>query len=328
LELKGKKILIVRLSSLGDVLLATPLVRTLVHKYKANVDFVVRDEYKDILKLNPNIKKLYLFTRNREEVRILGEQIRKENFDIIIDLQNNLRTLSLLKGVKGKVYRFRKRSFQKLLLVKFKKNKLTELPQIPVRYASTLPDLRLDKDGCEIFTDNNPSSLFQEGKKYIGIAPGSKHFTKMWPEEYFIQLASMLASDGYSIAIFGGLDDREICNKISLAVPFSLDLSNNNEILQTSADMKKCEAIVCNDSGLMHTAGASGVHVLAIFGSTVKEFGFTPYRTKNLIFENNSLNCRPCTHIGRDKCPLKHFKCMNDLIPAKAYKILKALINS
>ena len=85
--------------------------------------------------------------------------------------------------------------------------------------------------------------------------------------------------------------------------PTAINLCNEDNILQTVTDMKKCRAIVCNDSGLMHAACAAGVPVVSFFGSTVKEFGFTPYNNKNLILENNSLSCRPCSHIGREKCP-------------------------
>ena len=92
--------------------------------------------------------------------------------------------------------------------------------------------------------------------------------------------------------------------------------------------MKECKAIVCNDSGLMHTACAMKVPVLALFGSTIREFGFTPYNNKNLILENKTLSCRPCTHIGRENCPKNHFKCMLELSPGDAYNKLIELINS
>jgi heptosyltransferase-2 len=92
--------------------------------------------------------------------------------------------------------------------------------------------------------------------------------------------------------------------------------------------MKKCRAIVCNDSGLMHTACAMKVPVLSFFGSTVKEFGFTPYRCRNLILENNSLTCRPCSHTGRARCPKGHFKCMLELTPEKAFEALMTLVEN
>lgn len=326
MRLDNKKILIVRLSSLGDVLLSTPLIRTLKKKYRSEVYFVVREEYQDLLKLNPNLKKLYIYSRDENANKALMEELRNQKFDLAIDLQNNLRSRVLISGLKAKVYHFHKSSWKKILLVRLKINRMKNLPQIPVRYASAIPDVHLDKEGLELFT--NKQTSLEKDRKYIGITPGSRHFTKRWPDTYFIELAAMLSKEGYTIVLFGGRDDRELCEKISSQLPGSINLSNNNDILQTYADMHQCEAVICNDSGLMHTAGAAGVPLLAIFGSTVKEFGFSPYRTKNLILENKSLSCRPCTHIGRKECPLKHFKCMLDLTPSEAYKMLKALLNS
>jgi heptosyltransferase-2 len=77
----------------------------------------------------------------------------------------------------------------------------------------------------------------------------------------------------------------------------------------------------------MHTATAVGIPVIAFYGSTVKEFGFTPYKAKNLILENNYLSCRPCTHIGRSSCPKKHFKCMKDVSPQLAIEKLKLFLS-
>jgi len=129
-----------------------------------------------------------------------------------------------------------------------------------------------------------------------------------------------------------------ICEEISKSIFNSVNLCNNNNLLLTAVNMKECNAIVCNDSGLMHTACAMKVPVLTFFGSTVREFGFTPYNSKNFkpaayqplaeILENKTLSCRPCTHIGRENCPKKHFKCMLELSPGDAYNKLIELINS
>ena len=105
-------------------------------------------------------------------------------------------------------------------------------------------------------------------------------------------------------------------SEIHAKIAGAVNLQNDNDLYQISADMKKCKLIVTNDSGLMHTASASGVPLISIFGSSVQEFGFAPYKIKNLILENNSLSCRPCSHIGRSECPQNHFKCMIDITPS------------
>ncbi|MFN3695374.1 MAG: glycosyltransferase family 9 protein, partial [Ignavibacterium sp.] len=111
-------------------------------------------------------------------------------------------------------------------------------------------------------------------------------------------------------------------------IPEVINLCNEDDILQTAADMKVCAAVICNDSGLMHAASAVGTSVLTIFGSSVKEFGFVPYNCKSLILENNSLSCRPCSHIGRESCPEKHFLCMKEIKPELVYnELIKFLKN-
>lgn len=321
-----KKILIIRLSSLGDVLLTTPLLRSLKKAYpKTEIHFLVREEYKDALINNPNISNLLIL---KQDVLQVKSTLYQNEYDFVIDLQNNLRSRRLTSGLPCPKARFKKHALQKFLLVKFKINKLKNAPPIPVRYASSLEKFNLDDEGLDVFTNNKPSFKISSLTNVIGMCPGSRHFTKMWPKEYFIELGKRLTEKGYRVALFGGTGDKTICHQISSSVNGSIDLSNDNDILQIAADMKKCSAIVCNDSGLMHLACAVKVPVAVIFGSTVKEFGFTPYRCKNLILENNSLSCRPCSHIGRNKCPKNHFRCMKEITPEMVLSSLTEFLNS
>ncbi|HKJ81091.1 MAG TPA: glycosyltransferase family 9 protein [Ignavibacteriaceae bacterium] len=319
-------ILIIRLSSLGDILLTTPFIRSLKKQYPSvNIDFLLRQQYEDTLKYSPHLRKLYVLKENYEEVAVT---ISQNKYDLIIDLQNNLRSHKLSAKSKAKKLRFRKHDIEKYLLVKFKINRMKYLPQIPVRYSKTLKDFQLDDNGLEIFLPKNIKSKLKKDGNYIALAPGSRHFTKMWPEYYYIYLCKMLLVNDFNVVLMGGKSDMEICNEISKLLPKTINLCNDDDILQTVADMKKCRAVVCNDSGMMHTACAAGVPVLTFFGSTVKEFGFTPYNNKNLILENNSLSCRPCSHIGRSECPKLHFDCMKEITPQTAFRNINQLINS
>lgn len=320
------KILILRLSSLGDILLSTPLVRSIKKRYPSiRMDFLLREEFKDALRLNPHIDNLIFFTNNKTDE--IKKKIRQEKYPVIIDLQNNLRSAGLLEKCVSEKIRFRKRDISKFLLVKFKINLLKSALPIAERYASGINGFALDGDAPELFTDKTASQVFKPDYRYIGIAPGAKHFTKRWPSDYYIELGRKLVSDGFRIVFFGGKDDKDVCERISGSVTGSVNLANENDLLQISADMKKCLAVVCNDSGLMHTASASGVPVTAIFGSTVKEFGFAPYKTSYRIAENSGLPCRPCSHIGRKSCPKEHFKCMNEVTPVMVYENIIALLS-
>jgi lipopolysaccharide heptosyltransferase II len=317
-----QKILIVRLSSLGDILLTTPLIRSLKKQNpKLEIHFLLREEYQDVLINNPYLAKLIAIKRLNSSSKT-KDILSQNKYDFVIDLQNNLRSRLLTNGLKCSKVRFKKLSLQKFLLVKFKINNLKKASPIPERYASVVDNFKLDEEGLDIYTDKKPSEIITGLTNMIGFCPGSRHYTKMWPKEYYIELGKKLVDNGFNIVLFGGKDDKEICKEISSGLSKCIKLFNDNDILQTTADMKMCRTIVCNDSGLMHTACAVKIPVIAIFGSTVKEFGFTPYRSKNLILENKSLTCRPCSHIGKSTCPKDHFMCMKDITPQLVYNSL------
>lgn len=322
-----KKILVIRFSSLGDVLLTTPVLRALKVLYPdSKIDFIVRKEFADALRNNPNINNLYEFSRSENE-KSFRQNLINENYDLVIDLQNNLRSKKISSLICKKKYSFKKPTLKKILLVKLKINLLGNLKSIPQMYAESLPDLILDDYGLDLFLPENvESKIKKEQKKIIGFCPGAKHFTKRWPQSYFVELGNKLFSGGYQVVIFGGKDDTNICNTIARNVTGAINLCSTNNLYQTAVNMKQCDLIVCNDSGLMHVASALGIPVITIFGSSVKEFGFTPYKNKSIILENNNLNCRPCSHIGRKSCPKHHFKCMMDLSPSMVFNNLKNLL--
>lgn len=304
---QAKKILIIRLSSLGDVLLTTPVVRSIKKKHPdLLINFLIKENFQDAVKLNPNLDKIIIY----EDSEVFLDQLKLNDYDMIIDLQNNLRSKKIVKKLELPTYKFVKPNLEKFLLVHFKINLLKDAKPIPVRYADTIPELKLDDYGPELFIPESSQSDLDNQHNNIGFCPGAVHFTKRWPLEYFAELGNKLSNEKYQIVILGGESDRSICSDLQKLIPNSIDLSNNNDLFQTAAHMKNCKLIICNDSGLMHTATSLNIPVISIFGSTVKEFGFAPYKSENLIIEDSTLSCRPCSHIGRKKCPKKHFNCM------------------
>jgi heptosyltransferase-2 len=327
--LKLNRILIIRLSSLGDILLTTPLIRAIKTQFpKIKIDFLTRTEYQDTIKLNPYLEKIHLYQREENSNQLLILELQKNKYDLVLDLQNNLRSKRVVSSLKIPVQKFGKRNLSKFLLVNFKINTLKEAPQIPIRYSYTIKNLRLDEQGLDLITDKSPSSAIIEKDKLIGFCPGARHFTKRWPEEYFIELGNKLSQNGFTVVLFGGRIDKDNCSQLANNIPASINLSNDDDLLQTVADMKFCRTVVCNDSGLMHTASAVGTKVIAILGSTVKEFGFAPYNCSNLILENNSLTCRPCSHIGKSDCPKKHFECMKSIKPEFVFEKITEILNT
>ncbi|MFA7288977.1 MAG: glycosyltransferase family 9 protein [Melioribacteraceae bacterium] len=310
-----KKILIIRFSALGDILLTTPIIRSIKNKYPdSEIDFLMKKEYSDALKFNPCINNL-LF---------LDSYDTKTNFDIIIDLQNNLLSSKIVSKKKSgngttKVYSFRKPQLKKFMLVNFKINLYKEILQIPEMYSASIPDLSLDEKGLDLYLGDFGYMDLQKGN-YIGLCPGSRHFTKRYPINYFAELGNLFSAKGFNIILFGGESDKMICRELENKIPGSLNLCNDNDLLLTGRYINECKFVITNDSGLMHVASAMQKPVVALFGSSVKEFGFAPYKNKNLLLENNSLSCRPCSHYGREECPKKHFNCMMKLMPSLVYK--------
>lgn len=313
---KHQNILVIRLSSLGDVILTTPLIRSIKNTYPGiKLDFIVREEYKDAIILNPHLERVYTLESDNDYDK-LYDKIGKEKYDLIIDLQNNLRSRIIAGKLGAKTLKYEKPYLKRLLLVKLKINMLEDAPSIPERYAGVVNGEILDEDGPEIFLPDGYEVKLDDSDNQIGICAGSKHFTKMYPVEYASELISLLQQKGYKIVLFGGADDIGICKQIEELQPGVENLCNENDLLQTAAEMQKCKIVICNDSGLMHAAAAVKVPVAAIFGSTVSEFGFAPYKSKHILIENNSIDCRPCSHIGRSKCPKDHFNCMHELTPS------------
>lgn len=304
-------------------MLTTPVVKELSEKYPhAEIDFLVKPQFSEAVATNRYIRNVYELDKSKN-FDVLLKSLTKNKYGLVIDLQKNFRSRSITSKLDAEIHRFKKPTLKKFLLVNFKWSRYKESKSIPQMYAEAIPNFDFNNSVPEIHIPDEIQSSVKSGIKFAGIAPGSKHFTKMWPLEHYIELGKKLNDDGFTILLFGGSEDQTICKKIHDEIPNSIDLSTKNKLLQIARDMKECEFIVCNDSGLMHTAVSVGTRVAAIFGSTVREFGFYPYADNSIVIENDDLKCRPCSHIGKDSCPKKHFKCMLEITPELVYNELK-----
>ncbi|MEN3038466.1 MAG: lipopolysaccharide heptosyltransferase II [Candidatus Kryptonium sp.] len=320
-----QKILIIRLSSIGDIVLATPLIRVLRNKFPtAQIDFIVKKEFAQILKYNPNITNLIEFdTANGfKELLKVRRRISKERYDLIVDIHNNLRSIFLRTFAGAQVVRVNKRIFKRFLLVKFKINLYKNAIHVVERYIETLSNFSIknDNQGLNVFV---PEYMIEAVKNkinfsaddlYIAIAPSAKHETKRWLPERFAQLGDKLIEKfNAKIILLGSEEDKPRCETVKrLMQNQPINLCGQTSLLESAAVLSLCKLLITNDSGLMHIGSAMKTKIVAIFGSTVKEFGFFPYGTESIVVEKN-IPCRPCTHIGREKCPKGHFKCMNDI---------------
>jgi len=336
-----KNILVLRLSSIGDIILTTPFLRVLKHRYPGcTVQFAVRREFSDLLRHNPHIDNLITIDTSEggNALRGLNLALTRERFDAVFDLHNNFRTRVLRNGLSRQMHTIDKRAWRRLLLVTAHVNLYHTVVPVAERYIETGRDygLRPDAGAPEIhFTEDVRGRArlrlraagWRTDVPLVGLCPGAKHYTKRWPSERWVDLARLLFARGYDIVLFGNDADADTAQAVRAVDPSRVhDCTGRLSLLETAAAMTFCRALFTNDSGLMHMATAVGKPVVAIFGSTVREFGFYPYNTPAAVLEVDGLACRPCTHIGRADCPRRHLGCLRLITAGDAIEALEELM--
>lgn len=307
-----KKILIIRLSSFGDIILTFPLVDIIRNKFpQAQLSFLVKENYAELVKLNPKVNEIISFTGSNENA--LKEQMRTAEYDVIIDLQNNPRSRILTTGLSN-VHRFRKNNFKKFLLVKFKINKLQYTEPVYKRYIRAAEEpLGFSEDEMEFRSSVLTYEKIDHGSDYVAIAPSSRHFTKTYPKEKFVEYIKTHPEQKYILVGDNSDTDMSICSYIKENTDNTKNLCGELSYSELASVIAGSNYVVCNDSGILHLAEALGKRVVSIFGSTVREFGFFPQLDGSIVYEVEGLKCRPCSHIGLPECPLGHFKCMMEI---------------
>ncbi len=313
------KILIIRLSSIGDIVLATPLVRCLRNKYpSARINFLVKKKYSEILSANPYISNLIFFENNIFE---LAKIIKKEKYDFILDIHNNFRTFLLTLFSGAKILRYKNYSLERFFLVEFGLNFYKEKIPVFQRYLKTASPLGVLYDkGLDFFIDENTKIKVEEilsaegGKnEYVGICPVAVWKTKRWPKENFIEVAKrILEKNDCEVLIFGGKKDFDECEDIKKQIGLKAKNLCGLSLKETAVALKKCKYLLTNDTGIMHIADAVKIPTISIFGPTIEEFGFYPQLATSKII-SKKFQCKPCSTKGSKKCPVGDFRCMQDI---------------
>ena len=333
-----KSILVIRLTSIGDVLLTTPLVRILGDLYpSARIDFLTTSQMADIFRYNPHIDNLFTVERHAKanELRLKKKEFFTDfQYDAVIDLQNNWKSAILRKSLSQHIFKFNKRRIFKLRLV-YLKYKPVNYQLIPDLYIQTASELgtKPDGKGLEFWLDTETDKEFyssnvekKSNSNIIVIAPGAYHFTKRLPKEKFSELIGMLQQDGFEVTLIGGKEDVEVCNWLEHYASYKLhNLAGKLSLSESAKQIDTAKLVITNDTAVMHIASARKVPVIAIFGSTVREFGFLPYHSPYKRIEKE-IPCRPCTHYGKKKCPKKHFNCMNLIESKDIYTSVKEML--
>ncbi len=323
------KILVLRFSSIGDIVLTTPVVRALARQLPgAEVHFATKPAYRGLLEANPYVARVHLLGGSLRE---LVQQLKAEKFDYVVDLHHNLRTLLITRQLAIKSSSFDKLNWQKWLLVN---TKIDRLPRVHIvaRYLAAAAPLGVHDDGQgldyfipadqEIDLASLPAP-FAAG--YVAVAIGAQHATKRLPLEKLVELCQRLAPR--PVILLGGPEDAPVAqaiiaaatsseNKVLISAPDAHSLIENGcgrySLHQSASLLRQAELVVSHDTGLMHIAAAFGRPIVSIWGNTVPEFGMYPFRTEYKVLEVAGLSCRPCSKIGFDKCPQGHFRCMRE----------------
>ncbi len=321
-----KRILVIRLSSIGDIVLTTPILRQLKTTFpNATIDALTKPAYSTILQGNPALSTIFTTQTFKAETR----------YDLVVDLQNNL-TSRKYHRFGEKVVKYQKENWKKVLLVQFKVNLYRNYESVVERYAKSLAPfgVRLDEKGCDFFLSNEEEEF---GKKHrpaempvLAVCFGAKHVTKRFPPERFASaLNHLLEKRAVEVWLLGGKEDALFANMILEQVKVKemvKDFSGKHTLRETASLIASADAVLSNDTGLMHIAAAFQKPMVVLFGSSVKEFGFLPYKVPFALLEVEELACRPCSHIGREQCPKSHFKCMYEIPEAQILRAIETAL--
>ena len=314
------KFLILRFSSIGDIVLTSPVIRCLRKRFpEAEIHFLTRNKFAPVIENNPYINKNLFFDDSIDEIIL---SLKKEKYDYVIDLHHNLRSLKIKRALKAKSFSFNKLNIEKWLIVNLKINRLPK-KHIVDRYLETISSFGIinDDEGLDYFISPDDEKIIQNLPKefqgdYIAWAIGAQHATKQLPLNKMISIAGKLK---LPIVILGGKEDLN--KSLDLISHFNVPVFNGCgffKINESAAVIKHAHHVITHDTGMMHIAAAFRKKIISIWGNTIPEFGMSPYfpstlHSNSIIVEVKNLSCRPCSKIGFQKCPKGHFKCMNEI---------------
>jgi heptosyltransferase-2 len=327
------RILLVRFSSLGDVLLTTPLIRALRTRHpSATITALTKQVWAPLLSANPHLDQVVALAPGQSLVP-LARAVRGANFTHRLDLHASVRTRVLRLLVPGAWHGYDARLRERRALIRHHQDLYRDKVPVPERYFEAARDLEVEPDGrpAELYTSPAAEARAEEwlarsgldgDLPLVALCPGSAHATKRWPLRHWRALAAELAGRGFGIAVVGGTGDGAIAAEVVAATHGPAATAAGALDLQASgALLRRARVAVTGDSGPMHLATAVGTPVVALFGPTVEAFGFSPYRAAATVVER-PLPCRPCSSKGGSRCPLGHHQCLEEILPEHALNAL------
>lgn len=328
------KLLVIRFSSIGDIVLTTPVLRCIKKQLPGTeLHFLTKERYRSILEANPYVDKIITLGLSKT---LMMHQLKTEEYDAIIDLHHNLRTWEVKRALKGvPAYSFHKLNWQKWLMTACKINRLPQ-QHIVDRYLATTSGFGVmnDGEGLDYFIPgeqhvkaNDLPLSHQMG--YVALVIGAAHATKQLPADRCIELCRRIS---LPVVLLGGKVDFARGEEISRHDPIKVYNACGKFSLHESADLiRKSLLVITPDTGLMHIAAAFKKPIISIWGNTIPAFGMTPYYGRHQVPQHLSevqLGCRPCSKIGHDACPKKHFNCMQKQDLQQMQEWVKEMLSS
>ncbi len=331
-----REIAVLRLSSLGDVVLSLPAVAALHAAFPgARVHYWIKEEFADLVRYDPAIAHVRVLERDARRIEdLVSMSAELEDCDLIVDLHGNSRTRLLTFRQRAPVLRAPSFRVRRARWVHARWSRPPAVPSAIQRYAAALAPLGIAVAGePRVHTDAGAERWAAEwlgglpqGRAPVALCPGARHFTKRWPEAHWLALDEALAATGRPRVVLSLEAERRALPALAARVAAAPDARWCTEPLpRMAALLSGCAAAVSNDSGLMHLAAARGLRVVALFGSTSPVLGFAPAGAGHAVLCRNE-PCQPCTLHGRAACPQGHFRCMNELKPVTVLEALQALI--
>ena len=327
-------ILAVRFSSIGDILLTTPLLRAIRQTHPgARLTLLTKREYVPLLSHNPHVHRVVGLSPTRS-LFSLATELRGERYSHLLDLHDNLRSRALRLLVPGRWRSYPKHRLDRALLIRAKRNRYRDRRPVAERYFSAAAGLRVLPDGGppEFFLGPEAGEQISawltssglEDEAFVAVAPGAAHATKRWPLAHWRALVDQNIADGFAVVVVGGAADAGLGAALAEGKGRRvLNAAGLFGLQATGALLQRARALVSGDTGVMHMATGVGTSVLGLFGPTVEAFGFFPYTSRATVLEL-PLPCRPCTSQGGPECPLGHHRCLVDIHPQAVYAALRS----
>ncbi len=314
-----QKILLIRFSSIGDIVLTSPVIRCLKQQADVSLHFLCKRNYRSILEANPYIDKVYSIDQSVSEV---ASELKNESYDLIIDLHKNIRSAQVCRALGIKSYSFNKINLQKWLMVNFKINRLPDV-HIVDRYLQAVAPLGIKNDGqgLDFFIPDDVQVDLPSGQ--LAFAIGAAHATKRLPVEKIIAICK---ESPRPVILLGGPQERATGELITAAAPKVINTCGQLSLHQSARVIEQSKQIITHDTGMMHIAAALRKPIISIWGNTIPDFGMYPYYPEGLnlnkTIEVKNLSCRPCSKIGYGQCPKGHFRCMAEVDVVEVVRVI------